>query len=296
MESTQTSAVPNGESPVIETKDKLIAEAEAHLASLVPAGFVSIVTGVKAVPEAPAAVTVAAEAIVEIPPASEPAKVEPPVVQAVPVGKPFECDPVAAKPGEIVQVITQLPPGSVLRGLKVNDGMRVSTVMVGRQVFPVAGSVGSWEECLGKVVPPQSFLILLVQNMTDGHLIARARWYVTSDGSTAAQAPAMTPIQAAVVAVAQDILKPLAPAAPAFSPTPPPFHDGASQGFGLNMAASTQPVATASKTVTPGTNEVCILIQRGECERLLASLSGGQFISDAEKPSIVRQITSALKR
>jgi hypothetical protein len=249
--------------PVVdEDTDKLIAETEARLAALKARATNK--------PDAASILTEIIEAVAPGPP------VKAPPAPVVPAGKPMECDPVAAKPGEIVQVITQLPPGSVLRGLKVTDGLRVSTVMVGRQVFPAAGTSGSWEECIGKVVPPQSFLILLVENTTKDHLIARATWYVTSDGGTA-QAP-----QAAYQA----------PAAP---PAAPLFHDGASQGFGLNTPAATQAIP-ASRAVTPGTNEVCILIQRGECERLLASLSGGQFISDAEKPSIVRQIASALKR
>lgn len=266
--------------PVVdEDTHRLIAETEAMLAALKakmvskPSETWDPVGGRPVNPDllASAAPSVA-PVVPDAPVAPEPVKV------VAPAGKPMECDPVAAKPGEIVQVITQLPPGSVLRGLKVTDGLRVSAVMVGRQVFPVAGSAGSWEECLGKVVPPQSFLILLVENTTKDHLIARATWFVTSDGGTVqAQAPAYQ-----------------APA-PQAAPAAPLYHDGASQGFGLNTPAATQAIPV-SRSVTPGTNEVCILIQRGECERLLASLSGGQFISDHEKPSIVRQIASALKR
>jgi hypothetical protein len=48
--------------------------------------------------------------------------------------------------------------------------------------------------------------------------------------------------------------------------------------------------------VVPGTNEVCILIQRSECERLLASVLGGPTITDHERPSIARQLDAALKR
>jgi len=248
--------------PVVdEDTDKLIAETEARLAAL-KARVVLLAAPAHVAPE-PVKVV-----------APEPVKI------VLPPGKPIECDPVAAKPNEIVQVITQLPPNSVLRGLKVSDGLKVSAVMVGRSVFPAPGSSGSWEECIGKVVPNQSFLILLVQNMTQEHLVARATWYVTGDGasvhpSQATQAP-----------------RP-APAAPPVSAAAPLFHDGASQGYGLNMP---MPNIPASRAVTPGTNEVCILIQRGECERLLASLSGGTAISEHEKPSIVRQVASALQR
>jgi len=262
--------------PVVdEDTDKLIAETEARLAALKakvspkPSETWDPVGGRPVNPDLLAAAAPAAAPV-----APEPVKV------VVPPGKPMECDPVAAKPNEIVQVITQLPPNSVLRGLKISDGLRVAAVMVGRQVFPAPGSSGSWEEAIGKVVPNQSFLILLVQNMTQEHLVARATWYVTGDGATAQASQATQAPRPA-------------PAAPPVSAAAPLFHDGASQGYGLNMP---MPNIPTSRAVTPGTNEVCILIQRGECERLLASLSGGQAISEHEKPSIVRQVASALQR
>jgi hypothetical protein len=270
---------------VDEETAKLIAEAEERLAALKAKAAASAtwdpVGGRPVNPDllasaAPASVVASPE------PAPPPLPVvpAPAPVAATPIGTPVDCDPVAAKPGEIVQVITQLAPNSVLRGLKISDGFKVSAVMVGRQVFPAPGGGGSWEQCIGKVVPAQSFLILLVQNTTPNHLVARATWYVTGDGATVQQVQA--------------------PQAPPQAPVPPPvtaplFHDGASQGFGLNTPAATQPIPV-SRAVTPGTNEVCILIQRGECDRLLASLTGGTAISDHEKPSIVRQISSALKR
>jgi hypothetical protein len=257
--------------PVVdEDTDKLIAETEARLAAL-KARVVLLAAPAHVAPE-PVKVV-----------APEPVKI------VLPPGKPIECDPVAAKPNEIVQVITQLPPNSVLRGLKVSDGLKVSAVMVGRSVFPAPGSSGSWEECIGKVVPNQSFLILLVQNMTQEHLVARATWYVTGDGASVHPSQATQAPRPAPAAPPENLAGRTAHVAAAA----PLFHDGASQGYGLNMP---MPNIPASRAVTPGTNEVCILIQRGECERLLASLSGGQAISEHEKPSIVRQVASALQR
>lgn len=245
----------------------LVAEAEAKLASL-------RTRAEAARPEAPTPAPIAA------------------VAEVVPVGRAVDCDPVAAKPGEIVQlVMPYLPAGTVLRGLVLAPGLRVATVIVGRQMFPVPNTPnGRWEDCYGTVVPTQSFLILLVENVTREHQIARATWYVTGDG--VATLPASVQPANTYAAPAGSPAAPVVPAAVA-------AHDGHGgshgHGQGLNLAPPVQgsPVPQA---VVPGTNEVCILIQRSECERLLASVLGGPTITDHERPSIARQLDAALKR
>lgn len=247
-----------------EENDRLIAETEAYLASL----------KAKAAPVPP--------------PTSEPVPPPATVVEALPPGRAVDCDPVAAKPGEIVQLIMSgLSAGTVLRGLVLAAGLRVTTVIVGRQTFPAPG--GRWEDCYGSVVPAQSFLILLVENTTKEHKIAKATWYVTGDGAVAAP-QAAAPSNAAYVA-------PVVHAAPTAAVAVADGHGGShGLGQGLNLSPSHFVSAGGPQTVTPGTNEVAILIQRSECERLLQSVTGGQAITDHERSSIVRQIEAALKR
>jgi hypothetical protein len=218
-----------------------------------------------------ATVNETAKAPVSIP---EPIEPQPPevVAKALPEGKPFECDPSPAMPGEIVQIIAQFPANTVLKGLVVGEGLVVRTVLVGRFRYP-ASEADSWESCLGKAVPDQAFVILLVENVTHETMIARATWYVSDGGSQTASAPH-----------------------PMASP-PPPMQPSLFAGkHAPAVAQKAAAPASGPKTVTPGTNEVAILLQRAECERLLWALTGGDPVEHQYQPSIIRQLHAALAR
>ncbi len=204
-------------------------------------------------------------------------------------GSPIDVDPTAAAPGETVQLIHQFPPGTTLQGLVLGKGLEVVTVMVGRQKFP--GDAPTWQGCYGRPVPDQSYTILLARNVTDETVIARATWWVTSGGK-AAPAPGVSATASTVPAAA-----PAGPTGGVALPVPP----NTAYAQGVVSYAHTGPAAAASAeglpvAVIPGTNEVALLLQRSECERLVAALSGGLAISDHERAPILRQLRSALTR
>jgi hypothetical protein len=207
-------------------------------------------------------------------PVPEPVKAAP-APAIVPKGKPFECDPTAASPGEIVQLIAQFPAGTTLQGLVLGEGLVARTVIVGRFRYPAAEG-DTWESCFGKPVPDQAFVILLAENTTIETVIARATWYLGEGGAiTSAPHPMASP----------------AAAPPSMQPSL-----FAGKHASVTTAAPVPRAPAGPKAVTPGTNEVAILLQRAECERLLWALTGGDPVEHQYQPSIIRQLHAALAR
>lgn len=198
-----------------------------------------------------------------------------------PEGRPVDCVPAAAKPEEIVQLILQVTEGFTLKGLVLADGFEVVTVLVGRQAFPAP----NWQACYGQAAPSNSFLLVLAKNISGEHKVARGTWYVGGAGGELPKAPTVP-----------------APSVPA-TPTPPvevaqekEQAPSFSSGQPDSSMVRTEPLQKVAVVISPGTNEVCVLLQRSECQRLLDAMRGGYPIADSEKPSIVRQLESALSR
>ncbi len=239
-------------------------------------------------PTQPAAATVPAPVAVPVPApvAPVPLAVEAPL--PVIEGHPVDCDPVAVAPGGIEQLIQESLAGVTLKGLVLAKGLEVVTVLVGKMRFP--GPDGpTWDACYGKVVPPGAFVIVLAKNTLPETTIARATWFVASPGG----APAGRAVQAVPVAS-------LALAAPVA-----PVQNGPANAYPQASAVTvmTQPTFAQAPAPPPvpgaiaaGTNEVVVLLQRQECERILRSLTGGEPVPHHDHPSIVRQLTAALSR
>jgi hypothetical protein len=190
-----------------------------------------------------------------------------------------DCIPAAAKPGEIVQLIVQVTESFVLKNLSLTEGFEVVTVLVGRQAFPAP----DWKSCYGQAAPAASFLMVLAKNATSEHKVARGTWLV---GGAGGELPQPKPSVAAPQAVETSL-----PSAQK-KEDPPSFSAGQQD----SSMVRPEPLQKVPLAVTPGTNEVCVLLQRSECQRLLEVLRGGYPISEGEKPSILRQLEAAMTR
>lgn len=188
-------------------------------------------------------------------------------------GRRFEVDPAPARVGEVVQLFGQLPAGATIEDIEVSEGFEIVRVMLGIKQFPTADGAGTWRDAIGKVVPPAAFTMALVQNKTGGPAVAEGAFWLS--GTDAVPAPIMQPIVQPGPVPVQHVPAAQIVAAHAVAPPPPPRQ---------------------SRTVTPGNNEVAVLMQRSECMRLLQALSGGLAISDTERPSILRQLQASLER
>lgn len=187
-------------------------------------------------------------------------------------GRRFEVDPAPAKVGEVVQLFAALPAGATIENVEVCEGFEIVQIILGSTRHPTVDGQGSWRDALGRQVQPQAFTVVLAANRTGQPAIAEgAFWLSGTDAQPAAVQPIVQPgpVPVAHVPAAQVLPAPVA------APPPPPRQ---------------------SRVVTPGNNEVAVLLQRSECMRLFQALSGGLAISDIERPSILRQLQAALER
>lgn len=202
-----------------------------------------------------------------------------------PPGRAFPVDAVPAKGGEIVQLISMPPAGAIIVGLVLSEDFEVTRVFLGNQQL-------SLPECTGKVIPTgPGFVIVLARNLTKEPKMAEAAWYLTGDlppatagegvkGAIAAVDPGMPSANAAHQSMTGQGLLP--------AMAMPPMH-----------THSALPVAAAVKTsmsITPGQNEVGLLLQKGEAQCLIAWLTGKDPVTDSEKWSIIRQLSAAIAR
>jgi hypothetical protein len=169
-----------------------------------------------------------------------------------------------------------------------------------------------WEACYGKAVPDQAFVILLVQNMNADTAVARATWYVTTGtpGAVIQRTPGpVMPSAAAAALPSQAVASPAAAGANPFqtapyagqsqaSPAPGSLTSPAVPAYGAAAQQSSQSsLAGLPSVVVPGTNEVVVLLQKSECQRLVEALTpGGAPIDHHHQPSIMRQLLAALAR
>lgn len=232
---------------------------------------------------APAAETVTAAAPVPAP------------APAVPAGRPIDVDPAAAGPGEIVQLDHLFPSGTVLRGLVVGEGLVVRTVLVGRFRFP-ATEADRWESCYGMTVPDQAFTIVLAENVTHETIIARATWFVEGGGAQASHPMASPSVGVPVLPASPAPGASAQPASPPASPTAAPQGAWPPTVSQVHVPPPPPAAPVSPRAVTPGTNEVAVLLQRSECERLLSAITGGAAVEHQHIPSIIRQLHAALVR
>jgi len=206
-------------------------------------------------------------------------------------GTLFPFDAVPAGPGEIVQVIAQPPEGSTILGLDLSEEFfSVVKVLFGSSQLSLA-------ECRGRQIPKGLFfVIVLAKNITEVPQVARGAWYLSGVPAAAVQA------QAKAAAARID------PGLPSRAgDKPKPVFLG--EGLGATQHPSNMPAihtaapvfavgvpAQTSRSVTPGQNEVVVLLHRSEVERVIAWLTGKDPVSEHEKPGILRQLQSALTR
>jgi hypothetical protein len=257
-------------------------------------------------PEAtkPPEVTIPPETLPEVaPPAEAAAPVAPVVVaaevaaevvqQELPPGRSFPIDAVPAKGGEIVQLISMPPAGAVIVGLVLSEDFEVTRVFLGNQQL-------SLPECTGKAIPAgPGFVIVLARNLTKEPKMAEGAWYLTGElpPEVAAKAstnghggdPGMPSARSQMGPAPHEAMTGQGPlpamAMPLIHTTSPSF----------SQVAAAIP-AKVSTTVTPGQNEVAVLLQKGEAQRLIAWLTGKDPVTDSEKWGIIRQLTAAIMR
>jgi len=198
----------------------------------------------------------------------------------LPAGRAVALDPVTIQPGAIEQLFYRAEGGEILRGLTVSPGASVVKVLVGREQFPTAGQ-SDWKACIGRQAPAGSYVIALVQNTTPNVIHAAGCWYVEGgsaepgglDGSslgTHQPSPQNPAVQTQGIAAAP----------------PPP----AVQYVDSSLSA---PVAVVG-AITPGPNEVAVLLVRAEAVALLERIRTNMPLAYHEAPSIVRRLNAAL--
>lgn len=186
---------------------------------------------------------------------------ETPPTTDVPPGRAVALDPVAIQPGDIQQLFYRAEGGEILRGLTVSPGAQVVKVIVGREQFPGAGQT-DWRGCLGKEAPVGSYVIALVQNTTANVIHAAGCWYVEGGSSNPLPQPqVITSMQPSI----------------ATAPLP-----------------TVVQAVTVSGPVTPGPNEVAVLMMRSEAMALLERIRTNMPMAYHEAPSIVRRLNAAL--
>lgn len=177
-----------------------------------------------------------------------------------PIGNPYPLKFASLMPGESTQMFTKLASAGTIRGIQVTGGAQIRQVIAGK--FNLDLTKGDWPKG-GLQVPAGTFVTAVVENLTKETIASEGVVYVEDGAQIAQPAPALTG-------------KP--------GPVPPP------------VASAVAP-AGPQGPITPGVNEVAILMRYGDAQRLLEVARGtGSTLADGERPPLVRAIEDALAR
>jgi hypothetical protein len=232
-------------------------------------------------------------------------------VQELPAGRAFEIDPCPANPGEIVQLISILPEGATIGGLLISDEFEVTKVYLGNRQLDL-------KNCIGQLVPPPPvFIMALVKNLTDKPQMARGAWFLTGNlppeqvaaakpkaggdpglPSVNGQAPVAVQPQVAPRPVASTVGPlPAAPMPQIHTAPPAAVLSTPIVNSGAGSVVVPGPTPTPSLgTITPGQNEVAVLLQKNEAVQVLNWLTGRNPVTESEKWSIIRQLEASIAR
>ena len=176
----------------------------------------------------------------------------------------YETNGAVAMPGETAQVYHHFAGSAVLQGMVVDEGGELQKIIAGpHNIGPQPD--GSFK--FGQTIPSGAYCIAIVKNVTQETKTLKGAFLATVSGV----------VGGAGVKVAANA----------------PIQNPGGHGH------STSPRAPAgqSATVTPGSNEIAVLLPYGEAKRLLDVVNGGmQPISDAERGGIARAFHDAFQR
>lgn len=187
--------------------------------------------------------------------------------------KTYEMQGDAALPNDTVQLLHKAPSSkSVLRGLVVSEGLEIERVFVGRSQL-------SRDEAIGKEIPPESYLIVLVRNVTEEVLIAKGSCLIEGDNLPSDNPLGVRELPPASGPSASPPIQVVAPVPVSPVPVSPPA----------------APVRAESPRITPGANEILVLLSRGHAEELNRSLKTQMLPHGATVADVTRRLDQALR-
>ena len=187
-----------------------------------------------------------------------------PTTDAAPGQGTYETNGAVTMPGDTAQIYHNFVGNAVLQGVVLDEGGELQKVIAGRHNIGPQPD-GSFK--FGQSIPSGAYCIAIVKNVTEETKTLKGAFLATVDVPKAGAVPT------------------LAANAPVQNPG----------GYGH----STSPRAPSgqSATVTPGMNEIAVLLPYGEAKRLLDVVNGAmQPISDAERGGIARAFHDAFQR
>lgn len=185
-----------------------------------------------------------------------------PTTDANPGQGMYETNGAVALPGDTAQLYHAFVGNAKLQGIVLDEGGELQKIIAGRlNIGPQPD--GSFQ--FGQDIPSGAYCIAIVKNVSKETKTLKGAFLATVEEPKGGVAPARN--------------------APVQNPG----------GYGH----STSPRAPSgqSATVTPGMNEIAVLLPYGEAKRLLDVVNGGmQPISDAERGGIARAFHDAFQR
>lgn len=195
----------------------------------------------------------------------------PAVPDAHPGQAVFETNSEVALPDVTVNVYHQFPSGGVLHGMVVDEGGELQKIIAGNQNI-VPGPDGTWP--WGVQISPGAYCIAIIKNTSKDTKALKGAFLVSPGGPQNNAGPNPGSLTSPHVAAA---------------PVAMPGGHGAS--------ASPRAPASASATVTPGSNEIAVLLPYGEAKRLLDIVNGAQQqLTESEKAGVARAFHHAFQR
>ena len=196
---------------------------------------------------------------------------DPVVPDAHPGQQTFETNSQVALPGDTGQVYVQFPSGGMLHGMVLDEGGELTKIIAGPlNITP--GPDGSWR--FGQQIPPGAYCIAILKNTSPETKALKGAFLVSPGGGVQGNSPQ-----------AGSLTSPHVSAQPVAMPG----------GWG----ASTSPRAPSggSPTVTPGMNEIAVLLPYGEAKRLLDIVNGAhQPLTESERAGVARAFQHAFQR
>jgi len=185
-----------------------------------------------------------------------------PTADAAPGQGTYETNGAVALPGDTVQIYHAFVGNAVLQGVVLDEGGELQKVIAGQHNIGPRPD-GSFK--FGQSIQSGAYCIAIVKNVTQETKTLKGAFLATVDTPKGGALPVRN--------------------APVQNPG----------GYGH----STSPRAPSgqSATVTPGMNEIAVLLPYGEAKRLLDVVNGAmQPISDAERGGIARAFHDAFQR
>lgn len=162
-------------------------------------------------------------------------------------------------PGETGQMFTRLAGNNQLMDLSLDEHVKVLKVIAGSHRFEPPAEGEKWADVLkGTALGPNTYVTIVVENPTK-----ETRGFKVGLVLDGGEEEVSAPRAAAGAARAATVL--------------------------------TRKRAQ-SATVTPGSNEVAVLLKRGEAMRLIESIKGGMPIRADEQPAMLRAFDDAMSR